>query len=90
VREEARNYPMAIVAQVYGFVKEKMKVFERLCQVGKAHFRGELRAEEGITRLTPEGVSYRVGNLWGLAVSNGGRTRAPSHPCERGAGFLSF
>ena len=29
-----------------------------------------------------------IGNLSLVAVSNAGRTRATSHPCERGAGFL--
>jgi hypothetical protein len=29
-----------------------------------------------------------IGNLRSGVVSNAGRTRATSHPCERGAGFL--
>src|SRR5579883_1752789 len=41
-----------------------------------------------VAPCSPATIAGRRGNLAAAAVSNAMRTRATSHPCERGAGFL--
>jgi hypothetical protein len=46
------------------------------------------RKIKGLSAAYQDATSLRDGNLCTRPVSNVGRTRATSHPCERGAGFL--
>ena len=46
------------------------------------------REDVGLSVTCKVGAPWRDGNLCPRLVSNVGRTRATSHPCERGAGLL--